>query len=87
MTGARNLSERAIILAPGGRDAEIATQILREAGFGAEAAGDLPRLSELIVAGAGLAIIAVEAAQDADLHPLSELLSQRRPGRIFPSSC
>jgi signal transduction histidine kinase len=84
VTGARNLSERAIILAPGGRDAEIATQILREAGFGAEAAGDLPRLSELIVAGAGLAIIAVEAAQDADLHPLSELLSQQPPWSDLP---
>jgi signal transduction histidine kinase len=84
VNGAGNLSERVIILAPGGRDAEIATQILREAGFGAEAAADLPRLSELIVAGAGLAIIAVEAAQNADLHPLSELLSQQPPWSDLP---
>ena len=84
MTGAGNLSERVIVLTPGGRDAEIATQILREAGFGAEAAADLPRLSELIGAGAGLAIIAVEAAQSADLHPLSELLSQQPPWSDIP---
>lgn len=84
MTGAGNLSERVIVLTPGGRDAEIATQILREAGFGAEAAADLPQLSELIGAGAGLAIIAVEAAQSADLHPLSELLSQQPPWSDIP---
>ena len=36
VTASGNLSERALVLAPTGRDAEIAAQILHEAGFSAE---------------------------------------------------
>jgi signal transduction histidine kinase len=77
-------SERAVILAPRGRDAEIATQILREAGFAADAIRDLHSLRELIDAGAGLAIIADEALQTADLRPLADLLSHQPPWSDFP---
>jgi hypothetical protein len=38
------LSERALVLAPRGRDAAIAVAILREAGIAAEACPSLPAL-------------------------------------------
>ena len=84
MTDAGILSERAIILAPLGRDAVIAAKILSEAGFAAEPAGGLALLCEQIAAGAGLAIIADEALKTADLQPLSDLLSRQPPWSDFP---
>jgi len=59
------LSERAIILAPSGRDAEVAALILKEAGLSADICGDLPRLCEEIVKGAGLGVIADETTRGA----------------------
>lgn len=84
MTDAGILSERAIILAPLGRDAVIAAKILLEAGFAAEPAGGLALLSEQIAAGAGLAIIADEALKTADLQALSGLLSRQPAWSDFP---
>jgi PAS domain S-box-containing protein len=71
------LSERAIILAPGGRDSQIATLILKEAGFAAETRSNLPALSEELDKGIGLAIIADEAIYGADLRPLTTFLAQQ----------
>jgi signal transduction histidine kinase len=79
-----DLSERAIILAPLGRDAEIAAKILSEAGFTADSAPDLRSLCDAFVAGAGVAIIAIEAVQTADFRELSELLSHQPPWSDFP---
>jgi signal transduction histidine kinase len=84
MTGAGSLSERAIILAPKGRDAEIAARILSAAGFAAERARDLPSLCDDIAAGAGLAIIADEAVQTADLRQLADFVSHQPPWSDFP---
>jgi signal transduction histidine kinase len=84
VSGAGNLSERAIILAPLGRDAEIAAKILLEAGFAADAAPNLHSLCDAFVAGAGVAIIAVEAVQTADLRQLSDLLSHQPPWSDLP---
>ena len=44
---------------------------------------DLHSLCELIDAGAGLAIIADEALQTADLRPLADFCRISRLGRIF----
>ncbi len=84
MSDAGNLSERAIILAPLGRDAEIAAKIVLEAGFAADSVPDLHSLCDAFVAGAGVAIIAVEAAQTADLRQLSDLLSHQPPWSDLP---
>jgi signal transduction histidine kinase len=84
VTDAGNLSERAIILAPLGRDAEIAAKILLEAGFAAYSAPNLHSLCDAFVAGAGVAIIAVEAVQTADLRQLSDLLSHQPSWSDFP---
>jgi len=71
------VSERAIILAPLGRDSQIALRILAEAGFPAVIARDLAVLSAELEQGAGLIIIAAEALREADLGPLQAHLQQQ----------
>ena len=77
-------SERALILAPSGRDGEIATLILNQAGFPTEVHCDLATLCGEIEKGAGMAIIADEAIRGADLRPLSECLGRQAPWSDFP---
>jgi len=69
------LSERAIILAPLGRDSQIALMILQQAGFPALIAHDLNELNRELNSGAGLAIIADEALRGTDINPLLNLLA------------
>ncbi|WKW31009.1 response regulator [Pseudomonas viridiflava] len=71
------LSERAIILAPRGRDSQIALMILKEAGYPAIVARDLNELVAELETGAGLAIVADEALRTADITPLLDLLGQQ----------
>lgn len=78
------LSERAIILAQNGRDTQIAALILKEAGFPAEVRADLPGLCEELYRGAGLAIIANEAIDSADLRPLVMFLERQPSWSDFP---
>jgi PAS domain S-box-containing protein len=77
-------SERAIILAPNGRDGQIAARILKEAGFPAEIRADLLAVCEELEKGAGLAIIADEAIRDVDLRPLATFLRRQPPWSDFP---
>jgi signal transduction histidine kinase len=77
-------SERAVIVAPNGRDAEIARQLLREAGFPADVCGDLRTLTENVERGAGLAIIADDALHGADLRPLADYLARQPSWSDFP---
>jgi DNA-binding NtrC family response regulator len=78
------VSERAVILAPHGRDGQLAALILTEAGFAAEACASLPALVEQLDKGAGLAVIADEAIHDADLRPLAEFLERQPPWSDLP---
>ncbi|OBS39955.1 response regulator [Pseudomonas syringae] len=78
------LSERAIILAPRGRDSQIASRILDEAGYPSTVAHDVPELVRELSAGAGLAIIADEALRNADMAPLLELLGRQPPWSDLP---
>ncbi|KPY48155.1 response regulator [Pseudomonas syringae] len=71
------LSERAIILAPRGRDSQIAMRILDEAGYLATVAHDLFELVKELSSGAGLAIIADEALRNSDIKPLLDLISRQ----------
>jgi signal transduction histidine kinase len=84
VTNAGNLSERAIILAPRGRDADIAAKLLLDAGFEAESPHDLASLCDGLAAGAGLAIIADEALQTTDLRRLADLLANQPPWSDLP---
>ncbi|SDI61742.1 PAS domain S-box-containing protein [Pseudomonas abietaniphila] len=66
-----------MILAPRGRDSQIALMILQEAGFPALITHDLAGLCKELMSGAGLAIVADEALRGADLNPLLSLLANQ----------
>ena len=84
MNGPGPLSERALVLAPTGRDADIAALILGEAGLEADIRKELMSLCEEISRGAALAVIANEAVRDADLRPLVDVLTKQPPWSDFP---
>jgi len=77
-------SERAVILAPIGRDAGVAAALIREAGYYANIADDLPALLREVEAGAGLAVIAEEAIKTADLRGLVKWLNDQPSWSDFP---
>ena len=79
-----HLSERALILAPQGRDADVAAAILAEAGFRPFVCHSVHRLVEEIDKGAGFALITEEALKTADLHALSQWLSTQPQWSDFP---
>ncbi|HEX5127561.1 MAG TPA: PAS domain-containing protein, partial [Rhodocyclaceae bacterium] len=59
-------SERALILAPLGRDAQIAAQILDEAGIESHPCPDLSCFVEELHAGAGFAVVTEDVLRDID---------------------
>ncbi|WLG87536.1 response regulator [Pseudomonas cucumis] len=77
MTAMEAMSERAIILAPLGRDSQIALMMLNEAGFEGVIARDLGTLCNELSLGAGLLVIASEALLGANLEPLLGLIEQQ----------
>jgi signal transduction histidine kinase len=66
------VSERALILAPAGRDAAVALGMLAEAGMDGAACADVGALVERLEEGAGLAICTEEALMRADVYRLSQ---------------
>lgn len=77
MTVLTPLSERAIILAPLGRDGALALMMLNEAGYSGIVATDLNSLCEALAQGSGLLIIAAEALRGVDLEPLLDYLHRQ----------
>ena len=77
-------SERAVILAPTGRDASVAAALIKEAGYYANISSDLGALLCEIEAGAGLAVIADEAIKTADLRGLMRWLNNQPSWSDFP---
>ncbi|MFL1564683.1 response regulator [Pseudomonas sp. O64] len=77
MTGLSPVSERAIILAPMGRDGSLALMMLNQAGYSGIIATHLANLCEALEHGAGLLVIADEALRGVDLEPLLEYLHQQ----------
>ena len=77
MTVSVPLAERALILAPMGRDSQVALMILNEAGFGGHITPDLGALCEQLEPGAGLLLIAAEALHGPDLEALFDYLEQQ----------
>ena len=77
-------SERAVILAPTGRDAALAAALIREAGYYANVCADLAAMMHEIEGGAGLAVIADEAIKTADLRGLVNWLNGQPPWSDFP---
>ena len=78
------LSERALVLAPAGRDAQIAAAILEEAGVPAFACADLPCLCRELAEGAAMAVVVEEALHTSDLGELSRWIGDQPAWSDFP---
>ena len=78
------ISERAVILAPQGRDATVAASILREGGLTVDICKDLPSLTEEIARGAGVAVLTDDAIRNADIKTLAGWISSQPPWSDFP---
>jgi PAS domain S-box-containing protein len=71
-------SERVLVLAPLGRDSQVALQILGQAGIQGIAVGDVDELcAHLQREGAGMCIVANEALSEPKMQPLLVYLSQQ----------
>jgi PAS domain S-box-containing protein len=77
-------SERALILAPGGRDGSIAAQVLGEAGIRSVICRSVADLVEGLEAGAGFALITEESLVGVDLRALSAWLGAQPEWSDFP---
>lgn len=76
--------ERTLILAPRGRDAVVATGILRDAELRSEICADLVQLIQEIERGADAAILTEEATQNAHMRALSEWVASQPAWSDFP---
>ncbi|HET6806500.1 MAG TPA: ATP-binding protein [Frateuria sp.] len=79
-----HLSERALVLAPHGRDAQVASAILAEAQIRSFASPSIDALVEGMAAGAGFALVTEESLLEADLHPLAAWLEKQPEWSDFP---
>jgi len=77
VTEPASVSIDSVILAPNGRDAEIASKLVREIGLPASVVPDIDGLVSAVRTGAGLAIISDEAIIAADLRPLTAVLADQ----------
>jgi signal transduction histidine kinase len=78
------LSERALVLAPRGRDSAIASGMLEEAGIEATACASLPVLIAELNQGAAFILVTEEAIASADLHPLSAWIDDQEEWSDMP---
>ena len=79
-----DISERALVLAPGGRDAFVAREMLGEAGVRGDVVRSSDDLVQALEAGAGCAVVTEEALAGTDLHALSEWLANQPEWSDFP---
>ena len=77
-------AERALVLAPIGRDAEVACGMLGEAGLSAQSVTSSAGLVGALKEGAGLAVLTEEALGTTDLHPLANWLGEQPEWSDFP---
>ena len=78
------VAERALVLAPNGRDALVASAMLTEAGLEADIASDLVDLVTKLGEDAGFAVLTEEALATSDLRPLSDWLDAQPKWSDFP---
>jgi PAS domain S-box-containing protein len=77
-------SERALILAPAGRDGAVAASIMQQAGKSAVCCADAASLINELEVGAGVAIIVIEALEYTDQKPLTDWIARQPPWSDFP---
>ncbi|HYO75372.1 MAG TPA: ATP-binding protein, partial [Thermoanaerobaculia bacterium] len=79
-----NASERILILAPTGRDAQLASMALSESGLAAFACTDIDDLCARIEEGAGVVMITEEALTAPAMRCLGAVLSKQPPWADLP---
>lgn len=79
-----HLSERALILAPQGRDADVAAAMLGEAAMLSVRCRSISHLVEELDRGAGFGLVTEEALGTADLHALSAWIGSQPEWSDFP---
>jgi len=79
-----HLSERTLVLAPRGRDAQVAGAILAEAGLRWLPCASLDALVQGMAAGAGTALVTEESLLEGDLRALSAWLDAQPQWSDFP---
>jgi two-component sensor histidine kinase len=77
-------SERILILAPRGRDAEIASRLLQEAGWPTLICADIGRLCDEFSKGAGLSVVVEEALATDELSALAKCIEAQPAWSDFP---
>lgn len=77
-------SERALILAPHGRDAEIASKLLQEAGWATLICSDVADWCDELENGAAFSVVVEEALITGDLTCLAEWIKAQPPWSDFP---
>src|SRR5262249_60711668 len=77
-------SERILVLAPLGRDAEVAAGLLRDGWLTGEMCADAAHLARELEQGAGMAIIAEEALATTDLTALVRWMRTQPPWSDLP---
>ncbi|MBV9395273.1 MAG: PAS domain-containing protein [Methylobacteriaceae bacterium] len=80
----QTISERALILAPRGRDAAIAAAMLAESDIHSLVARDIEILVAQLRSGAGFAVVTEEALRGADLHSLAAFIEDQEEWSDFP---
>src|SRR5436305_450695 len=76
--------ERVLVLAPTGRDSNVACALLQHAGLDCSPCSGLDELQKELESGAGAAVIAEEAFLRGDPLPLFEWVKNRPPWSDFP---
>jgi two-component system cell cycle sensor histidine kinase/response regulator CckA len=78
------LERRVLVLAPTGRDSEIACSVLRHAGFEAHACPDLKCVTEELHFGAAVLMLAEEGLSAAGMPALNAMLAAQPPWSDIP---
>jgi PAS domain S-box-containing protein len=78
------LLERCLILAPNGRDASVARDMLAEAGLRGDVVPSVEQLVLSLEKGAGCGVVTEESLTGTDLRPLSDWLSAQPEWSDFP---
>lgn len=77
-------SERAVILAPRGRDSAIASAMLRDGGIESSIVGNIAEFVQALRGGAGFALVTDEAFHRVDLRSLDAFIQEQEEWSDFP---
>lgn len=80
----QSLSERALVLAPHGRDAAVAAGMLNETAVRTTACSDIPCLIGELTQGAGLAVVTEEGLMTSDIRLLKAWIDTQPEWSDFP---